>query len=394
MRFRSVLLVLGITAFSISAQTLYLSNVRPRDAVYVRILSRVITKECFIRADAPLFLPSPSRISEDARGASKDVILRITAKGEIEIARNGRVFYYHNDTQLRFPSFEGRIAKTADELASAREYSGALTIREEQGALALILAVPEELYIASAVQSEKVPGSTREEALKALAIAARSYLHARGGGTLRFPLPDTTSAQLFRGNDFDRRALYAARATEARIIVTDTGEAFPAFYSATVGGHTIIPNELWTTRAFMPYFSVVTNAIEGVPLYAASPHAAWETTITRNEARAIAKRLNAPGHMPTRFETHEGILTAVYYGNQRIDAWTFRRAAGALIGWNRIKSVYATARITGNGIMFSGEGLGHNIGMCVYGSDELAKRGFLAEEILAFYFPCLALEKR
>ena len=68
---------------------------------------------------------------------------------------------------------------------------------------------------------------------------------------------------------------------------------------------------------------------------------------------------------------------------KEIKAFKFRLALGP----NIIKSTNFKIRITPKGIIFSGKGWGHGVGMCQWGAFGMAKRRFACKLILDFYYP-------
>jgi hypothetical protein len=74
-----------------------------------------------------------------------------------------------------------------------------------------------------------------------------------------------------------------------------------------------------------------------------------------------------------------------------ISGQDFRVAIGRTIGWQHIKSTAFEVRRVDGGFRFDGHGSGHGVGLCVIGSARLAARGRSADQILARYFPGLAI---
>lgn len=104
----------------------------------------------------------------------------------------------------------------------------------------MILAVNRlniEDYVASVVDAE-MGASFSPEALKAQAVAARSYaLHHYKQGWW-FDLHSDTRSQVYRGLPVSRAALAATEATAGMVLVYD-GEFVNAMYSSSSGGRTV-----------------------------------------------------------------------------------------------------------------------------------------------------------
>ena len=59
----------------------------------------------------------------------------------------------------------------------------------------------------------------------------------------------------------------------------------------------------------------------------------------------------------------------------------------SLFGFDRIRSPLFSVTPLGDAFLLDGRGWGHGVGLCQWGAAELARRGFSAAEILAFYYP-------
>ncbi len=58
-----------------------------------------------------------------------------------------------------------------------------------------------------------------------------------------------------------------------------------------------------------------------------------------------------------------------------------------LIGYSRLPSTNFEINKIGKEISFSGKGAGHGVGLCQWGTKEMAEMGFTYQEILRYYFP-------
>jgi hypothetical protein len=148
------------------------------------------------------------------------------------------------DLQLSVP---GRIT---------RRFHGRLDVILDGSELVPVVSMDLETAVASVVAAEQI-GSTPPEALKAQAVAARSFFIAarrRHGG---FGFCDTTHCQFLREPPAaDHPAARAARET-AGLVLTFRGAPFPAFYSASCGGRTRTLADAGLEDADgYPYFSV------------------------------------------------------------------------------------------------------------------------------------------
>jgi hypothetical protein len=66
---------------------------------------------------------------------------------------------------------------------------------------------------------------------------------------------------------------------------------------------------------------------------------------------------------------------------------------GRALGWQHLKSTLFDVERTAAGYRFTGQGLGHGVGLCVLGSSNLANSGTTRDTILGRYFPGLKVIK-
>ena len=115
------------------------------------------------------------------------------------------------------------------------QYAGDLTLTIQDGRIRPVLSINIEEYVRGVVPYE-LGDSFPLEALKAQAVAARTYALARAGKNVDYDVDDTTNDQVFRG----RSALSplsdrAVKETEGMIAVRD-GKPAVCYYTASNGG--------------------------------------------------------------------------------------------------------------------------------------------------------------
>ncbi|MGB0123760.1 MAG: SpoIID/LytB domain-containing protein [Silvibacterium sp.] len=136
-----------------------------------------------------------------------------------------------------------------------RRFRGALTVTVKDQQLVPVVRMDIETAVASIVSAESVPGAG-QEALKAQAVAARSYLEA-GGRHRDYDFCDSTHCQFLRsppahGSPSDR----AAKETQG-LVLTWHGQVLAAMYSSRCGGRTVSLRQIGIPTEGYPYFSVV-----------------------------------------------------------------------------------------------------------------------------------------
>jgi SpoIID/LytB domain protein len=160
-----------------------------------------------------------------------------------------------------------------------RHYHGTLEIKPSGGALTALVAMDLETAVASAVAAESTP-DTPLEALKAQAIAARSYFVASRGRHLDFDFCDTTHCQFLREPPVpDSAVANAAEATRGLVLAHDS-QPFAAMYTRSCSGRTRTPAELGLPSAAYPYYSVQCE-------YCRSHPVRWSSRISARDAAAV-----------------------------------------------------------------------------------------------------------
>ena len=118
-----------------------------------------------------------------------------------------------------------------------REYYGRLEVRRHFYELQLIVEMDREVAVASILAAEGAY-SLPPEALRAQAIAARSYMLAVSGRHDGFDMCDTTHCQRLESPPSPNNVVSkAAQATRGEVL-TYQNKIVPAMYSANCGGHT------------------------------------------------------------------------------------------------------------------------------------------------------------
>ena len=125
-------------------------------------------------------------------------------------------------------------------------YPGDLTLSVQDGAIRPVLTLPLESYLLGVVPYE-MSDSFPLEALKAQAVCARTYaLSKMNGSAAGWDVVDNTNDQVFRGipdlNENSSRAV----AETAGVVLTWKDKLITAWYSASNGGQTELPGNIWS----------------------------------------------------------------------------------------------------------------------------------------------------
>lgn len=244
-------------------------------------------------------------------------------------------------------------------------------------------------YVAGVVAGEAAAGAS-PPALEALAITVRSYALANRGRHRDdgFDLCTLTHCQVLRPATAQTTA--AAVATAGQVLLS-RGRPASVFLSASCGGRSARPSEVWPGAIDEPF-------LPGQDDDACADDPAWQTDIPVGDLMRALRATGMHGDLlrGLRIVTRsasgrvrrlqlDGFVPAEMSGEE------FRSRLGRTLGWNHLKSTAFDVQQTGAGFHFSGRGAGHGVGLCVIGATRRAARGESAPAILARYFPGLSI---
>ncbi|GGF94624.1 hypothetical protein GCM10010912_44490 [Paenibacillus albidus] len=127
---------------------------------------------------------------------------------------------------------------------SGRIYRGNLELSALNGSLAVINEVPLEQYLYAVVGGE-VSSNWPAEALKAQAVAARSYALSQGNRFEVANVVDTTLSQVYNGMGAEAPTIINAVDATAGEVLMNGGKIVEAVFSSNSGGVTADPSEVW-----------------------------------------------------------------------------------------------------------------------------------------------------
>jgi peptidoglycan hydrolase-like amidase len=213
-----------------------------------------------------------------------------------------------------------------------------------------VVSMELETAVASVNSAEAAPG-TPMEALKAQAVAIRSYFVAGGSRHPFSQFCDTTHCQFLKSPPAEGSpAAEAAEATRGLVLAWE-GKPFAAMYSASCAGRTHSLAEIAYAQRDYPYFAVECEYCRRHP-------ERWSATISREDAATLAKKTE-----------------------------TERLKLGRKLGWNTVPSNDYSAKARGSVVDLSGVGRGHGLGLCERGGAAMAREGKNFREILDHYYP-------
>lgn len=154
-------------------------------------------------------------------------------------------------------------------------YRGQFVAKATGSGLNVINKLPLDSYVKGVVPNE-VPGSWPKEALRAQAVAARSYALATGLDGDGFDFYDDTRSQVYGGAASEQRSTNRAVRKTERQIVAYRGKVVPTFFFSSSGGRTENVEFGFSGGSPRPYLKSVRDRYDK-----ASPYHRWKLTLSR-----------------------------------------------------------------------------------------------------------------
>lgn len=259
---------------------------------------------------------------------------------------------------------------------------------------------PLEEYLVGVVAAE-MPALFEEEALKAQAVAARTYavyqMESQGitvddlmenGGQSYQSLAERQENWGESFSTYESRIRTAVEETAGEILVYEE-EPILAVFHAISSGETESAENLWGGQD-LPYLQSVAS-----PQDETSLEYTYQHTFSLEEAAALLQQADpqlvlASGSLKEQMQvlsrSDAGYIQSIQIGNRTYTGQQIRTALG-------LRSTDFTVEENGNEITFTTYGYGHGAGMSQYGTNALALEGYSYDDILHYYYTDVSLKK-
>lgn len=278
-------------------------------------------------------------------------------------------------------------------------FPGNMIFKNTNGYLLPINSLQMEDYVRGVVPYES-PESYNIEALKAQAVAARTYAVKNKGKNLSkgYDLQDNTYDQVYDGinldsnlNDLSPKSSLAVLNTKG-IVLTYDSNPIDAFYSGSNGGYTEAVQNVWNSTP-VPYLISVQDPFDN--------NNKWTSTKSNSEIDLLVKKkhpeLNISSFSSIDISNIQKYVSGrikylpINYIDNQGSSKTFiigkdvpQSEAISLFGFN--SSLYNISY--SNGVYtFNGYGNGHGLGMSQEGANARANASQDYKTILNFYYP-------
>jgi stage II sporulation protein D len=269
-----------------------------------------------------------------------------------------------------------------------------------------------EEYVRGVLAAE-MPAEFELEALKAQALAARTYIYRRmiEKDTSNVPVEgalvtDTTAHQAFlteeslaqkwTGEDYTKYMVKMTQAIEEtrNLILTYQGKPINATFFSMSNGYTENAEEIWPSAS--PYLKSVPSPWDlQVPGYKETVTLSYKDVIDKLDVASISIAANnskaaAKTGIQVIERTNGGRIKKISIGGTIFTGTEVREKLG-------LRSTSFEWKWNGTGkkaqLEVTTYGYGHGVGMSQWGANELAKKGKTAEEIVRYYYKGISISE-
>ncbi len=294
-------------------------------------------------------------------------------------------------------SVENAFVMIGTNRSNLRSYRGKMRLVLEGKTLLAINELPLEEYLLGVVPAEMDP-EWPEEALKAQAVASRSYaiFNLKRYDGRGFDLADDERSQEYGGVDVETDAsANAVMETTNQILTYENRLAVIVFHEES-GGQTASNLDVWPHSGEIPYLAGVSDVIGFTDFSSGGRYDSWSSWAGFEELRTA---LNLDGETFTgeylscitilgRGENGR-VQTVDIIGekNSVVSGMTFIQVLNRRIEEDFAPSNLFKIKLEGEGYRFTGSGKGHGVGMSQWGAYQRASNQQTYEFILSHYFP-------
>lgn len=282
-----------------------------------------------------------------------------------------------------------KIFVPTDEIKFKNMTNNIIRVKDEQGN---ITEIPFEEYIKGVVAGE-MPATFEEEALKAQAIASRSYAmyQMEGSKDKDYDVLDTTTNQVYITDEELKnnwKEEYPEKINKIKKAVAETkgeyltydGKVINAMFFSTSNGQTENSEDVFVSA--LPYLrSVASSWDEESPVY---------TDTATFSLQDFYNKLSLPYSETLTVEitsqTNTGRIKTLKINGTEFNGRDFASKLS-------LRSNCFTISQNEQNITITTKGFGHGVGMSQYGANGMAKEGYDYKKILEHYYSNTKIEK-
>ena len=302
--------------------------------------------------------------------------------------KNRKILYFDKNKQKKYDlksnqQFQVSSSDGRGIWVGQKRFAGKLNLFVLDSEILVVNVLGIEKYLNSVVGSE-MPTKWPIEALKAQAIASRTYALKQKGNNL-FDIDSTQKNQVYNG--LESRTYKTIRAVKSTrsLVLTYKNKLINALFHSSSGGMTENSQDVWKNK--YPYLSSVKDFDKNNPKFR------WQKKISSNELIDLFPKIGGLKNIEILDITSTGRVKNVkligIYGSDQISGVVLRKRLGLKSNFVRFKFFEEELNNkfpSKKGLIVFGQGSGHGVGMSQWGAKYLASRGHKAERILKYFY--------
>lgn len=240
-----------------------------------------------------------------------------------------------------------------------------------------------EEYLKGVVYAE-MPSSFNIEALKAQAVAARTYTKSKLADNSHI-CDNPSHCQAWKENDYSESFEKVSKAVDETCgkTINYMGETIQAFFHSSSGGKTESSKEVWGKE--IPYLIAVESPNEDKIMSTFFS----EKEVTYKELKKIINNYLGQNKVTTEKLKNKIKIISRTQGD-RVNEIKIDEAV--LLGTDirsilELRSANFSLELKDKSVIFKVKGYGHGVGMSQWGAEVMAQGGKNYEEILKYYYP-------
>ena len=295
-----------------------------------------------------------------------------------------KIYDLKNKVKLVVKSSDGRGIWVGQ-----KRYSGILNLLVLDSEILVINILGIEKYLSSVVGSE-MPAKWPLEALKAQAIASRTYALKQKGNPI-YDIDSTQKNQVYNG--LESRTYKTARAVRSTrsLVLTYKNKLINSLFHSSSGGMTENSQDVWKNE--YPYLSSVRDFDRN------NPKLQWKKKFSSGELQKLFPEIGGIKKIEILNITNTGRVKNVKifgkYSSDQISGVDIRKRMNLKSTFMRFKFIEDKKYISDNDnsnipiektLIVFGQGSGHGVGMSQWGARYMASKGQKAERILKHFY--------
>ena len=315
---------------------------------------------------------------------NKKIIRGLTLKNE----KDRKILYFDKNKEKKYDlsinqQFQVRSSDRRGIWVGQKRFPGKLDLFILDSEILVVNILGIEKYLSSVVGSE-MPTKWPMEALKAQAIASRTYALKQKGNSL-YDIDSTKKYQVYNG--LESRTFKTIRAVKSTrsLVLTYKNKLINALFHSSSGGMTENSQDVWKNK--YPYLSSVKDFDK------INPKFKWQKKFSSNELTNLFPKIGGLRNIEIINITSTGRVKNVKlfgaYGADQMSGVVLRKRLGLNSNFVRFKFFEDESNkntILKKGLIVFGQGSGHGVGMSQWGAKYLASRGQKAERILKHFY--------